>query len=303
MSAVCPVAASERCLELDGVAGHVADERLVQALEHGAGADLVGDAGHRVDLLAVDDGLEVDRGEVTLGRRALHADERAEAGPQRVQAHLDVLVGDLQRVDLDLDAGEVGQLELGHDVDLGVELEVLAVLDGELGEVQLGLAQRAQVVLLHRAGVVLRQGLVERLLHHGPAAEPLVDDARRHLPAAEAGDVHRGTDGLVCRVQPGCELLGGDLHAQLHPGRADFLNGTLHDRALQGLSGMGSIGGSGTAQWLGHPAIRFMVSVGVAGFEPAAFRSQSGRATKLRHTPSCARRRRRIRPHRGRAVQ
>ena len=27
--------------------------------------------------------------------------------------------------------------------------------------------------------------------------------------------------------------------------------------------------------------------VGVAGFEPAAFRSQSGRATKLRHTP-CA---------------
>ena len=26
--------------------------------------------------------------------------------------------------------------------------------------------------------------------------------------------------------------------------------------------------------------------VGVAGFEPAAFRSQSGRATKLRHTPS-----------------
>lgn len=26
--------------------------------------------------------------------------------------------------------------------------------------------------------------------------------------------------------------------------------------------------------------------VGVAGFEPTAFRSQSGRATKLRHTPS-----------------
>ncbi|ELS53225.1 hypothetical protein STVIR_5821 [Streptomyces viridochromogenes Tue57] len=27
------------------------------------------------------------------------------------------------------------------------------------------------------------------------------------------------------------------------------------------------------------------VVVGVAGFEPTAFRSQSGRATKLRHTP------------------
>jgi hypothetical protein len=31
--------------------------------------------------------------------------------------------------------------------------------------------------------------------------------------------------------------------------------------------------------------------VGVAGFEPTAFRSQSGRATKLRHTPSGASRR------------
>ncbi len=31
--------------------------------------------------------------------------------------------------------------------------------------------------------------------------------------------------------------------------------------------------------------------VGVAGFEPAAFRSQSGRATKLRHTPYAARER------------
>ncbi len=31
---------------------------------------------------------------------------------------------------------------------------------------------------------------------------------------------------------------------------------------------------------------RVIVMVGVAGFEPTAFRSQSGRATKLRHTPS-----------------
>jgi hypothetical protein len=30
---------------------------------------------------------------------------------------------------------------------------------------------------------------------------------------------------------------------------------------------------------------RGIQTVGVAGFEPTAFRSQSGRATKLRHTP------------------
>ncbi len=32
--------------------------------------------------------------------------------------------------------------------------------------------------------------------------------------------------------------------------------------------------------------------VGVAGFEPTAFRSQSGRATKLRHTPHSRERKR-----------
>ncbi|CCA55691.1 hypothetical protein SVEN_2405 [Streptomyces venezuelae ATCC 10712] len=36
----------------------------------------------------------------------------------------------------------------------------------------------------------------------------------------------------------------------------------------------------------GVRAGRVIVMVGVAGFEPTAFRSQSGRATKLRHTPS-----------------
>ena len=47
-----------------------------------------------------------------------------------------------------------------------------------------------------------------------------------------------------------------------------------------------------TAPWLGiNPAECLKDSdtrhsmVGVAGFEPAAFRSQSGRATNLRHTP------------------
>jgi hypothetical protein len=35
-----------------------------------------------------------------------------------------------------------------------------------------------------------------------------------------------------------------------------------------------------------HNHAQLSVLVGVAGFEPATFRSQSGRATKLRHTPS-----------------
>ncbi len=42
-------------------------------------------------------------------------------------------------------------------------------------------------------------------------------------------------------------------------------------------------------------------TVGVAGFEPAAFRSQSGRATKLRHTPLPGRPRRRAAGRSGQA--
>ena len=40
---------------------------------------------------------------------------------------------------------------------------------------------------------------------------------------------------------------------------------------------------------------RWFVLVGVTGFEPAAFRSQSGCATKLRYTPSFTQRTARIR--------
>ena len=49
---------------------------------------------------------------------------------------------------VDLDALVVGQLDLGADVDLGGEGERLAVV--EVGDVDLGLAERLEVVLLRR---------------------------------------------------------------------------------------------------------------------------------------------------------
>ena len=51
-------------------------------------------------------------------------------------------------VDLDLDAVVVGQVDLGADVNLDGELQVLAVVGRNLGDVDLGLAQRAELVLL-----------------------------------------------------------------------------------------------------------------------------------------------------------
>ena len=57
---------------------------------------------------------------------------------------LDVVVGDLDVVDLDLEAVVVGQRDLGPDVDLGGELEGLVVL--ELRDLDLRLCQRLEVV-------------------------------------------------------------------------------------------------------------------------------------------------------------
>ena len=157
---------------LVSLGGH-ADEGLVEAVEHVAGADLVGDAGDRVDLVVADAGPEVDRDEVAVLDGALDALEGAEALLQRDEPRLDVLVGRLGLVDLDGDAAEVlGQLDLGAHVDLDGELEVLAVLGGHLGHVDLGLADRADLVLLDGLAVELREGLVDGLLERRRRGRP-----------------------------------------------------------------------------------------------------------------------------------
>ena len=107
------VATGERGGEGLRLVGRHADEGLVETLEHVLAADLVGDAGDLVDLLAVDLGRQVDGDEVAVLDRPVDALERAEAGAQGVEALLHVLVGDRGLVDGQLDVGEVGQLDLG----------------------------------------------------------------------------------------------------------------------------------------------------------------------------------------------
>ena len=104
--------------------------RVVETLDQLTGADLVGQAlglglGH---VLAVDGGRQVDRDEVAVLGRALDALERAEAGAQILQLGVDLLVGHLDGVDGDLQRLQVRELDLGPDVDLGGEGQVLAVL-------------------------------------------------------------------------------------------------------------------------------------------------------------------------------
>ena len=120
----------------------------------------------------------------------------------------------------------VGRVISGLDVDLGGELEGLVVL--ELGHLDLRLRERLEDVVLERLDVLLRDDLVDRLVEDRAAADLAVDDGRRDLAAAEAGDVDLLGDLLVRRVEARLELLEGHLDGQLGPGRAQGLDGALH---------------------------------------------------------------------------
>ncbi len=171
---------------------------------------------------------QVEGDEVAVLDGPLDTHEGAEALAQGGEPLLDVLLGGLDGVDLDGDALEVGKLDLGAHVGLDGEGEVLAVLERDGGHVDLGLADGAHVLGLGGLGEEPRQGLVDGLLHDGAAPDPLVDDAARDLALAEPRDLHLRTDGAVGVVEHRLELRERDLHAELDPGRADGLDGTLH---------------------------------------------------------------------------
>ena len=107
------------------VAGRHAGQRLVEPVEHAALADLVGHAADlgALDGLAVLGGLEVEHDEVAVGGRALDVVEGGEPLTQRLDLLLDVGVGDLDVLDLGLEAVVVGHGDLGLHLDLGGELE------------------------------------------------------------------------------------------------------------------------------------------------------------------------------------
>ena len=211
----------------------------VLAVEHGAGADLVGDVGGGVNLLAVDGGDQVDGREVAGLGLAIDGLEGGEAAAQVLEFLLDVLFGDLGGLDLDDELlVDLGQLEGGDDVNLGGEDE-LATLGaghiGDLGDVDRGLSHGAQVVLVDGVGVVAGQDLVDDLLDDGGAAEALVDDARRHVALTEAGDVDLSGDLLVRLVHFGLQFLEGNLNGQTNLGGLEGFNGALHVRTLRSL--------------------------------------------------------------------
>ena len=201
-------------------------ERFVDAFEQFARAELVADACGLVDLGAVNFGGQIERDEVSGLGRAVHRDECAEAGAERIELVLHVVGADCDLVNLELETLVVGQLDLGTHVHFDFNLEVAREVGfgRPLDNVSGGAAERGQLGFGQGDAVEAVEALVDGVLEHGAAANPLVDDGGRHLALAEAGNVDRLGNVLVRVVNRGLELLRGDQNGELDAGGAQLLN-------------------------------------------------------------------------------
>ena len=172
------------------------DDRLVEALNQLGRTDLVRQAlGPAVrNVLAGDRGRQVDGDEVAGLRGPLDALERSEPRPQGLQFGVDLLVGHLDGFDRDRDGAQVGQVDVGPDVDLGGEDQFFAVL--EPGDLDVGLAERLEFGGGESLAVPGGQRLVDDLLQHRSAAHACLQQLGGSLARAEAGDAHLLGDAL-----------------------------------------------------------------------------------------------------------
>ena len=163
------------------------DQGLVEADDQAAGADLVRQSlGSCVgDVLAVNGRRQVDRDEVAVLDRAIHAYQGAEPGAQRLQLGLDVVIADLDGIDGDLQRAQIGQGDLGTHVDLSGEGQVLAVF--LVGHLDLGLPQWVQLGLGDRLAVAARQRFIDDLIEDHIATNPGLEETGRRFTRPKAG--------------------------------------------------------------------------------------------------------------------
>ena len=257
-----------------------------------------------LDRLTVDSCREIDGDEVAVLHSAIDTGQRAEPLTQRLQLLVDGRVIDLQGIDRDIDGRVIRKCNFGANVDLGGECELVTVLD--LGDLDLRLADRLDVLRGHSLRVACRECVVDDLLEHGAAADPRLEQLGRSLARTEARQTNLLRECLVGAVEIRLELLEGHLNVDTDSRRAELLDGALHGTCSFWWSYLAvdsnrrhsrrTVRDRRRNRWrCGRivsefgPVIRVRTHlVGVTGIEPATLRSQSGCATKLRHTPSFA---------------
>ncbi len=224
------VTAKQLRLEGGALTGGEGVEGLVDALDELAGTDLVADAVRGVDFFVTNGGDEVELGEVAGLGGAVNGDERAEAAAQVVELSGHIVVADNDGSNFELEAGVVGEVELGANVNLDRQQQVAAeVLDlGPRGDVGLGTTQNADLLLGDGLAVELVHSVADGVVEHFLTPDALVNQLRRHLALAEAGNVDRLGEVGVRVIDARTQLLGRHSNNQLDAGGAQLLDRGLH---------------------------------------------------------------------------
>ena len=176
------VAAGQRGGEGFRVAGRHTDQRLVQTGEHLVAADLVGHPGDRVDVLAGD--RDADRSietEVAIDDGAVDAGEGAEPAAQHGEPLVDVPSVTSTESTVTARPSRSGRGDLGPDVDLGGEGERLPSSTGTSVTSTSGWPRARSSCSWTAWEYSRRSASLTASLEHRAAADPLVDDPRRHV--------------------------------------------------------------------------------------------------------------------------
>jgi hypothetical protein len=120
---------------------------------------------------------------------------------------LDLVLVGLRDLRLDLDRAHVGQLELGVEVGVDLEREVLALDRGVAVEVGM---HRHQLELTHRLGVVLVDQRLAYLARERLGADAPREHAARRLAGTEPGHPHFARETGEDAVERPVDHVGGD---------------------------------------------------------------------------------------------
>ena len=201
----------------------------VQALDEVIVTDAVGQAlgGSVLDLLAVNLSGDVDDCVVAGLHLALGVLELTEALCQLLQRLVDVLFVSLQGRDGNGDLGEVWNLKLRADINLGGEFHEVFILN--LGNINVRLADNLQIVFLDCLLVTGRQHVIDDLLQDGAAAEASVNKLARCLALTETWNRNLLRDCRVSLIDFLVQLRKRNVDGELNAGIAQLVYGGLHE--------------------------------------------------------------------------
>ena len=212
-----------------GLVGLQALHCVIKALNEVAGTNAVG---HVFDLgvfnlFAINRGGQVKGDEVLVASLAVNGLQGTKTFAQVLQLVINALLSGTQGWDLDGNLGKVRKVELGANINLGDELDHVAVL--QLGDVNVRLAERLNIKLLDGLAVARRQHVVHNLLQDRAAPDARINQLAGCLAATETRNVDLLGQRLVRLVQFGSEFAKRHLNCHLHAGVIELINRALHE--------------------------------------------------------------------------